>query len=238
MAKTLSQIRTHVRTYLDEVSQADWTDTQIDREINFAYMEMYAAVIETYEDYYRTKQSANVVANQQEYALPTNFYKMRRAEIKYASTDSERRKVTPYNFDQNRRQLDSTNYGSTGIPLADLSGNFIRFLPVPTEDVTEGILITYIRQATELEETSDTIDIPFPDRYAKYIAIGAAGELLRKGQQEETVASRYDDKFAIGLEKMKQELENRYADGNKMILDMVGDWNDFSNAPAATAIYI
>lgn len=230
MSKTLQELREHTRVYLDEDSEADWLDDQIDREINYAYMEMYTAVIETYEDYYRTKAQTDVEESQQEYALPSDFFKLRRLEVCF-KTGEDRVKATRQDFEQITRQIDSQNFGSSNRPIYQISGNFLQLLPVPTESVTDGMVLWYIKQVPELSANSDTIDIPFADRYGKYIAIGAAAELLRKGQQEETVAAKYDEKFAVGLEKMKQELEDRYVDGSKFIIDTQGDWVNFENEP-------
>lgn len=226
MAKALSELRTHTRVFLDEQSAADWTDAQVDREVNYAYMQVYTAVIETYEDYYRTRVTTGSVEDQQEYELPDDFYKVRRVEIKYAS-DGEGRKAEPYVFDQQSRSLSATNQGSTARPLYYLNGNFMGFTPVPSTTISTAISMWYIKQVPELTENGSEIDIPFPNRYASLIPLGAAGMLLRKGQQEEAVAAKYLEDFAIGLEKMKQELEERFADGNKYIQDTIGDWNNF-----------
>jgi hypothetical protein len=222
--------------YLDEVSEADWTDLQINVQINYSYMELYAAVIETYEDYYIAKHEENLKAGEQEYSLPDDFYKIRRVETKYASGD-QYYKASPYNFDQFARSVESTDYGSTSRPRYDLSGSYLRLMPIPAEDVTDGIKLWYIKTISELVENTDEIDIPFADRYANLIPLGAASHLLRKGQQEEDVANKYYAQYQLGIEKMKQELENRYLDGTKMILDTTGSWVDFERTPGIMTIY-
>lgn len=235
MAKTLANLRAHCRQYLDEVSEADWTDTQIDREVNYAYLEMYAAVVETYEDYYKTVSTTNLTEDQQSYELPNDFFKMRRLEVKFDS-DGNYVKATPYSFDQIGVAFDSATFSSLMRPLYELSGNYIKLLPLPPIAVTSGLRMIYIAQEPELEDSSDAINIPFADRYGKYIVKGACAELLRKGQQEETVANIYSQEFQVGLEKMKQELEVRYADGSKMIQDTAGGYNDFGNMSVVTGI--
>jgi hypothetical protein len=226
MAKTLSELSSHTRVYLDEQTASDWTDAQVTRAINYAYMEVYTAVVETYEDYYRTKYTADLEADRQEYALPSTTYKVRRLEVQY-DPDGTARKASPYNFDEEGQSLSSTTNGSVNNPRYYLSGNLLGLKPIPSQDVTDGIIIWAITTPSELAESTDAIDIPFPDRYGGLIPLGAAGELLRKGQQEEAVAAKYMEDFRIGLEKMKQELEDRFADGSKYIIDAVGDWNDF-----------
>lgn len=229
MSKSLSTIRTKVRTYLDEATEADWTDAEINTEINSKYMSMYTSVVNTYEDYYRTRVSTSVVADQQEYEVPDNFFKMKRLEITYISGEV-RAKALRQDFDQITRSTADESIGSTSSPIYELSGNFLKFLPVPQNNVTDGILMSYIRQATELASDSSEIDIPFADRYWGIIALGAAGELLRKGQQEEEAARKYLQEFELHLEKMQRELEERYLDGSKQILDSVQDNINFENS--------
>jgi len=237
MAKTKLQLRTHARVYLDEISEADWTDDQIDVEVNYAYQEVAAAVIDVYQDYYRSKSENDLEDGVSEYRLPDDFLKVRRLEVQYASTDG-RRKATRYDFDANINAWDDNQIGSTSRPVYDLNGPYVRILPVPTEDVANGLLMFYIKEGvTDLSDSDDEIDIPNPNRYGRLIVIGAAAELLRKGQQEELVASSYDIKFQAGLEKMKQELRDRIADGSWSITDTLGDWNDFGAIPGFTAIY-
>lgn len=236
MAKALSELANHTRVYLDEKSAKDWSDIQVFRAVNYAYMEVYAAVVETYEDYYRTKFSTTLKANQQEYLLPDNTYKVRRLEVQY-DPNGRARKAQPFNFDSERSGIGDVNTGSSSAPMYYLSGNVLGLKPVPAVEVASGLRGWIIVTPNELVETTDEINIPFPERYAGLIPLGAAGELLRKGQQEETVASKYLDDFRIGLEKMKQELEDRFADGFKYIIDSIGDTNDFGG-PTPTSIQV
>lgn len=235
MAKTYSTLRSHTRTYLDESSPADWTDAQINRELNFAYMEVYTAVVETFESYYRVVSTANLVANQQEYAVPSDFLKMVRLEVKYDST-GDFYKAGRFDFQQLSTGYDNDTYGSTSRPLYQITGGYIRLLPIPTTSVTSGLRMEYIKTISELSSDTDEINIPFPDRYGRLITLGAAAQLLRKGQQEESVAAKYQEDFQIGLEKMKQELEDRNTDGTKVILDVLGENINFERTPVGTII--
>lgn len=229
MAKTRVQLRTHTRMYLDEVSEADWEDDQINTELNYAKNEVYTAVVETWEDYYRDKVVTDFVANQSEYQLPDNFFKVRRLEVTYASGENGT-KALPMSFDLIRESLDSTSQGSSSRPVYDLSGRFLQVLPYPTTTVTNGLRMYYIRTSDEMDEDDDVLDIPFPDRYGRLVVLAAAAELLRKGQQEEAASAKYKVDFELGLEKMKQELEERMADGTKRIEDVMGGQMDFGTS--------
>jgi len=213
--------------YLDEVSEADWTDSQINTQINFRYLGVYSAVIETFEDYYRKVVTSGTVANQSEYALPDDFFKMQRLEVKYDS-NSEYRKANYFNTQQMNLQIGTSYYGATHRPIYSLSGEYIQLLPVPKTSVDAGLRMYYVRELPELSSDSDEIDIPFANRYGNYIALAAAGDLLRKGQQEEAAAARYIAEYELSLQQMKSQLENRH-DGVKYILDTQNDILSFDN---------
>lgn len=227
MAKTRSTLRTNIRMYLDEVSAADWSDSQINVEINYAYLRVYKAVVDVWEDHYRTRVKTSMVASQNEYALPSDFYKLKRLEATYVS-GQDRVKVRRFDFSQLPVAIDETsNYGSTASPIMELSGGFLRILPVPINSVTDAFLLHYIKQVAELDDDDDEIDIPFPDSYGKLVEIGAVAELLSKGQQEEEVSSKFVAKFEQGIEQMREELKDRIADGSPVILDVLGEDNAF-----------
>lgn len=235
MSKSLSELRTHTRVYLDEVSPADWTDSQINREVNYAYLELYTAIVETYDAYYRQVSTSNLVADQQEYELPEDFFKVQRLEVKYDSA-GDYYKAGVFDFRQLRLAYDTTGVGNPSRPIYEISGNYIRLLPVPDESITSGLRLEYVKTISELSSDTSTIDIPFANRYARLIPLGAAAQLLRKGQQEEAVAAKYQEDFMIGIEKMKQELEDRNIDGMKTIIDVVGDNINFERQPVGTVI--
>lgn len=232
MAKTLTILRAKVRTLLDEVTEADWKDTELDRDINLGYMKIYTAVVGVYEDYYSEKYTCDTVADQQEYDLPDDFYKIRRVQINYNTSDSNSVSsyAIPATMDEVMGDLNSTTLSPTVFrnPAYFIRGNKIGFIPVPDESGTDAITLWYIKTIDELSAVTDEIDIPFPDRYYNSIILEAAGNLLRKGQQEETVARQYLLEARESRDQMTTELEDRVADSGKVIVDVLGEDVDFS----------
>lgn len=233
MAKDLALLRQQTRTYLDEVVQADWTDTEVDREINVGYMKVYSAVCTVYEDYYSTTATANLVANQQEYALPSNFYKIRRLQVNY-NPDADPvvfKRALPVPLDSILQSLDGSVAGimTTRNSAYYLRGQILGLLPVPTASATGGLALWYIKIVSELSSSTDEINIPFPDRYYDAISLEAAGTLLRKGQQEEIVAAKYLSEAELRRQQMQIELKDRISDDTKSIVvtDQVFDLYDF-----------
>lgn len=244
MAKTLANIRTQTRTYLDEATEADWEDSEVDQSINDGYHEVVTSVMETYEEFYVVTDLFDSAANQQEYGtadgLPTDIFKIRRLEVNYdvSNSNSIARRAIPVSIDSVLRDLGNSALGITVYrnPAYYLigsstgsSGIKIGIIPKPTAVGTDAIKLWYVPVQADLTSSSDAPNIPYADRYYKLISLYAAATLLRKGQQEEEVAQNYMKEFQFGLSKMQQQLEDRVADSGKSIVDTAGMDNDFDS---------
>lgn len=233
MSKTLLTIRNDTRHYLDEATESDWLDTDLTRIINKNYHRLISAVVDVFEDYYMTESTADTLANQQEYALPSDFYKIRRVEINYDidATNSSFSRALPVDMDEVRYNLANANSGVAIVrnPSYYIQGNYIGFIPIPTRNGNEAIKIWYIKQKVDMVDDTDTIDIPYADRYYGIISKAAAAEALRKGQQEPTEAKRLEDEAQTDIQRMQRELEDRVADESKRVIDVRADNLDFGD---------
>ncbi len=231
MAKTFANIKAQARTYLDESSQADWKDDEVEREVNNGYQEVVTAVLEVYEDYYLSNTTIDLVENQQEYgtsdSVPSDIFKFRRVEVNYqavSSTNSIFYKALALTIDDVRTRLNDATSGvySETAPMYYTYGfdsnTKVGLLPVPPRDEASGVKIWYIPYVADLTGDTDTFNIPYADRYAALIGKYAAAVLLRKGQQEEGAASRLMQEFIADLARMKQQLEDHVADDGKHII--------------------
>jgi hypothetical protein len=234
MAKDLAYLRAQTRTYLDEAASADWSDGEVDREINAGYQEVVTAVIGAYEDFYVTSALFNTVANKQEYGptdgLPAKVYKFRRVELNYSPSQSTRMiKVRATTIDHVMSDLGNSVFSINmrNEPVYYVLGGGspdykIGFLPIPIESGTNVGKIWYVQEVDELVDSTDTVNIPYPDRFAPLISRYAASVLLNKGQQEDKSALTYMQLFQTGLLKMEQQLRDRTADGARTVVDTVG----------------
>lgn len=244
MAKALSDLRSQTRMYLDEMTTSDWTDAEVDVEINSGYQEVVTQVMDTYEDFYIITTNFDSVANQQEYTtvdgMPSDIFKIRRVEINYdvSEANSIPRRAGPVKMDEVLRDLGSSALGISiyrnpayFIYGTGTGANGIRLglIPEPTRDGTDAFKLWYIPFQADLSDSTDSPNIPYEDRYFKLISLLAAAQLLRKGQQEEVAARQYILDFEMGLEKMKRELEGRLDDDSKKIVDVMGMDIDFSH---------
>jgi hypothetical protein len=238
MAYNFSQCIAQTRTYLDEVSPKSWTDFEVQREVNNGYGELITTVIQVFEDFYQRRTDFSLINGKQEYTVadgvPSDVYKIKRIEYNGNTTNNPTSfyRASPTNINNFRSTIVNTNLGSTSMPLYYTYGfgtaMTIGFLPIPQINSTNGVRLWYIYEVPMMANPTDTVNIPYSERYASLIALYAAAVLLRKGQQEEAVAARYMTEFDEGKQEMMEELKQRNVDDAGVIMDSIGLNTDFS----------
>lgn len=238
MAKQLQDLETETRTYLDEATQADWLDTEVDTAINRAYHDTCSFVMETYEQFYEvtTPFTYAVQANVQEYLIDPSLIKVTRVEINYNPTvsGSQSSRALAVKMDEILRNLANTdsppNSFASGYYLhGPLGSQYIGFVPVPISSDTTGksISVWGIALPTDLVNDTDNVNIPYADRFSYLVSLKAAAQLLRKGQQEEAAASNYINEYRAGCIDLMTFLKDRQADNGWYIEDTTMDDIDF-----------
>lgn len=240
MAKTLSDVRSLVRSYLDEATAADWTNAELNTLINQRYHRVYTQVVTVFEDYYLTTDLFNSTANQKEYGsadgLATDIYKIRRLEVNYdvSNANSVPMRALPIStIEIIRRDLGEANIasgirGNAGYYTFGHGSDLkIGITPTPDKTGTNAIKIWYVKKLSDLSSDSDDVNIPYADRYWHLIAEGATADALRFGQQDLDAADQFDAKFDRGLVLMQQELEDKIAEESKTTIDVTGEFIDF-----------
>jgi len=237
MAKTRKNCLDQIRSYLDETTTADWTDSEINKVINTYYHIVRTAVITTFEDYYITTSTFDTVADKQEYTstegIPTDVFKIRRVELNFdvSNTNSNPVRMNPiFNMDAVRRDLGQANslnsvrsgYGGNYYTYGFESTLTIGFIPIPDKDGTDAVKIWYVPVASDLSADASTLSLPYVDKNWLLVCYGSVAELLRFGAQESEEADKFERKLALGMEKMQEELEDREASNSKSILDVQG----------------
>lgn len=241
MSKTLGNIRSEVRVYLDESAEADFLDTEVLLAINRGYQDVAGSAMEVYEEFYQTTTPFTyaVVAGTQEYTIDSSLIKVSRVEINYSPTTSGSTPVRAVSIDMNevRTNLNNTNssltFATPGYYLhGSQSAQKIGFVPVPSVSDTSGqsISVWGIATPADLSSDSDSVIIPYVDRFVYLVALRAAAQLLRKGQQEENNAQNYINEYEKGLVQMRSFLKDRVSDGVQMINDALGQDTDFTTS--------
>lgn len=239
--KTLADLRAQTRMFLDEATQSDWTDAEVDREINVGYHKIVTAVTETFEDFYITIDTLTTQTNKQEYGvadgLPDDIFRIRRVETNFSPSvaNSSYSKAQPIRFDDVTRDMGSTT-GSLS-PFRRIAyyvygfgdGMKMGFIPIPQDGGVDAVKIWYVPIVDDLVLSTDEINIPYPDAYYHIASMFAAANLLSKGQQEEVAAKQLLIRATAGEMQMRQQLEDRVADEANKTTNTSDEDVDFGN---------
>ena len=174
---TLTNLISQTRYFATgDSSSSDYSDTDVKRQLNSVYNQLIVlAFSESGEWQFRgnNKQATSITAATRSYALPTSYLRINRVEIKHPSTGEYKRAEAIDYKTIEKAGLD--NY-TTSVPQYDLKGGYLEiFLPVKTASisaVTDGILIYYENEITELSAADSEPDIPEP--FSRLMALMAA----------------------------------------------------------------
>jgi hypothetical protein len=130
-------------------------------------------------DFQGETATTNLVANQQEYSLPSDILKIKRMEITYDGTNWYN--VMPFDVNMRGASTDTTSIArdfNKNEPLFDLMEDSVFLYPIPDTAVVGGLKIWYENIATELSSATD--EPVFADAYHKGLAYGAAKDYFQK----------------------------------------------------------
>ncbi|MFA6712138.1 MAG: hypothetical protein WCS33_05475 [Candidatus Caldatribacteriota bacterium] len=167
--------------FLTNSNSTTYTDADVDASLNMYYHDIVNQILESMDgwDFQGEIATANLVASQQEYVLPTDILKIKRIEITYDGTTWNKARF--FDISEDPDPTDSTTITrnfSTNDPYVDLHDNSVFLFPVPTANVSAGIKIWYEKEATEL--SSATSEPVFAEAYHKILCYGAAKDYFEK----------------------------------------------------------
>lgn len=150
--------------------------------------------------------TANLVANQADYELDTNFLQIDRVEV---FIDDAWRVLSPIDRRLDKETALSTLYEEASDPTAyDYDGNSIFLYPTPETAVTAGLKVFYTRPVSYITELTDTIGIP--RIHTEYLSLkGALRLTLRTNDQNR---AQIANEVAIMEEAIKQYFSKRDED--------------------------
>lgn len=149
---------TRVKRQFGDESSVQITDDDIIRWINDAQDH----IASTNEDLLQETSLVNLVAGQQDYPLPTDLLTLSSVSIKTATMTSfvQIKGLPIQQFNELVNGWDG-NYFGTGTSYAYTSyKSSIRLLPIPAENVTNGLKFFYNRLPVEVASPVGTLDLP------------------------------------------------------------------------------
>lgn len=217
---TLTQIREKIKRDLDLQAEDFVRPSELTDYINEAIDEAEAEIHSTYEDYFLTRHTLTLVANQEAYDLPTNIYGHKIRGVIYNNSSSiyrvrrarDWRKFEKYAIAKEFETSDLYEYfivnESTGEP---------KLILVPrARDAGDFITVWYIRQANRLEADSDICDIPeFYNFIFQYVKVRVYEKEMHPNAPQARMDLQQQRQLMVGtLQTAQPDAEN------KMELDM------------------
>lgn len=168
--------------FLTNTNTTTYTNADLDAALNRYYHQFVNEILAAMDDwdFQGDIATASMVANQQEYVLPTDILKIKKVMVSYDGTNWYKAK----SFDVSETdsalatQTDINNAFETTEPYVDYFDNSMFLYPVPTAASTNGIKIYYEKEATELSSATDEPVIA--EAYHRGLAYGAAKDFLEK----------------------------------------------------------
>jgi len=186
------------------------TRTEVKANLNRAYHKVANAVSSLGQDYYYREATADFVADQRLYGLPSDIRKLERLEVSYDG--STYRKAI--RIDRNAIN-DPTMVFSQDKPHYAVVGNMFEIFPTPTTNVTNGIKLWYLETLTDLSDNADEPKLPniYQDLPIEY----AAGKAkMRQGLIDE--GKELLNEFYTEVARMESEFIERNEDDSDFVI--------------------
>lgn len=189
---TRAQIRSLISEWVDDVNNGYFTVATLNTFINNALYEVQKRLILAGENFYIQCVTTTSVANQAEYALPSDFWGVRKLQIITSGSGATATKhvVEPISMAQ------ASAFANTGCPTGYyLKKDLLVLCPAPNTD-SWTIEMEYAYRIPVMTSDADIPDVP--EHFQEYIALLAAYNCFIK-----------DDRVPSILEKKKEEYEKQ-----------------------------
>lgn len=206
---TLSELKGLCSYWLDDLQFGYFTEAQLTYWLNNAQYELAYRLINAGQNYYTKCVETSIVADQEDYVLPTDFKKLHRLRRVDGSGSSETT-VAMLPVTLNERNLSATLQGS---PTAyTIVKNRLRVLPTPSASSGK-LRMDYTYRVTEMVNDTDTPDAP--EDYHEYIAVLATKNgFIKDGRASDLLLEKEKTYQAL----IKADMNERNQDYGRTII--------------------
>jgi len=176
---TVSALTSRVRSIADLTNSQFVTDAEILTWLNVGLAELWDVLVNKFEDYCESTNSFSLVADQSDYTLPSDFYKL--LSVDYVAGGIIYTIPRYMNAERNRRQ---GGIASIADYCYRVVGNVIRFIPTPM--AAGDITIRYVPQYAQLSAPTDLVHASIPQGWEEFAVLDAAIQCQQKGQLDDT----------------------------------------------------
>ena len=184
------------RTFPDDSSNF-WGDTTLTTYHNIVQEELAGDLVQTFEDYFVTSTTFNIVSGQVEYSLPSDFIKARRVEDVRNGNAIEIRPIT-----LNDKGEVILGLGLSGTIFDDgyfIKGTKLVFSDTPSFTQGSAVKMYYVKRLADLSTTAATATSEIPPEHHRGLVWGIAKIALQQQQSDNNFA-------ALEYEKIRKDI--------------------------------
>lgn len=220
MSITLAELRTQARQIADMENNNFIGDPELNNYINFAIAELHDLLIHTGADYFLNSVTGTTIVDQTDYALPTDFYKLKGVDAKLNGSDWIN--IRPFNFNERNRFEDFGSWTLMGISNVRyrIMGANVKFNPTPDGNIE--YRIWYIPVATKLSSDTDILDDV--NQYSDYVIISAAMKMLQKEESDVSMLAAEKERLT---QRVEQDAKDRDFAQPESVSDIYAENNEY-----------
>lgn len=205
-------------SFVDEAEYIDYINEGID--------EAEAEIHQLYEGYFNTTSTINIVSGTAAYNLPANIYANKLKHVQYKKNSTDYYRVPRIRLQEiaHYEEQTSADYAYDIQNDGTANGAQLVLYPTPTESVSGGIRLWYIRNAERVSALTDLVDIP---EFIQFIFAYMRVKIARKELSPLLVS--YQEGLERQRELMRRTLSEMIPDEEERIDMDLSFYNDFDN---------
>lgn len=216
---TFGELKTRSRERADMVNSQFISNSELESLVNESMTELYDMLVTTLgADYYVTDVNFPLVAGQDTYSLPADFYKM--AGVDLISGNGKPLTVKPFQFQERNRFNNALIYDASTDGILRMRyriiGNTIKF--IPNVRTNYSVTLWYHPACEKLSSDSATFD--GVNGYEELVIILTAMKMLQKEESDTTALER---RYQYLTQRIKDSAANRDAGFPERVSDVRRD---------------
>jgi hypothetical protein len=229
-ASTGSGLRNRTR-YLTRTDSTTYSDSDLDASLNAWNNVFTTEILAAMDDWDFKAETAtsDLVANQQEYVMPTDLLKIKRIEVSYDGTNWKY--VNWFDINERGEQTHNLTDFTTDEPYADMMDGSVMLYPIPTTSITGGIKIWYSKLDDMLTNATDQPKLAEPFQIG--LCYGAAKDYYERNAEKPNFTDRavmMGKNINDIIEKMKEFYNTHNQERDYVLKPVFQDYNDDMNS--------
>jgi hypothetical protein len=221
---TLSELQTSIKDQADMENSSFIDDTQLTYWINVAIAELHDLLVASFAEYFVKKIEFSLVANQEQYLLPSDFFKA----IKLFYREGDNR------FQLKRFMMEELGRYSDEVINSVINNQYLRyriiggliyFAPLPNAAGT--VELWYVPHATKLVDSGDKIHYSVPVGWEDYIVTSCVIRCLAK---EESDVSFWMQRKAFLIQHIQDMASDRDEGESERVTDVYNRFSEYEES--------